>query len=325
MTGMLTAFFLRERGFDVVLLEEHFPGWGSSSRTTAKITVQHRTLYSHLLNQIGIPLTQRYARRQMQAVNDFGALVKRLGISCEFQRAPSYLYVRRRATRLQEELSAAQMAGLPVQWTRNTELPFPVAGAIQFNEQAHFHPLKFLYALVPHLNIFAHTRAERVENGIVYAKHGRVRADHIVITARLPLLDLPGQQRSHREKACAIALEGVPKTDGMYQECIPGGLSLRPFSGGMLLAGGRHPVGLFSMPESFAHLEHLARTFWPDCRISAGWTFSEWFPNCGLPFVNAHIGRKADLYVAPSFSARGMTSSMVAARFISERIAESRA
>lgn len=326
MTGLLTAFLLREKGVNAVVLEGCLPGSGATASATAELTVQQGRFCAPLVERLGLPLACRYARRQQEAVEDYETLVNQLSIDCSFHRAPLYLYARRNAAQLQQELSAARLIGLPVDWEREPNLPFSVAGALRFEAQAYFNPMRFLYALVPHLHIFAHTRARRIQGGVIYTDHGRVRADHIVVTSYLRRLCLPDQdmRRPHGEPACALAVEGISPLKGIYRDVDASGLSLRPFENGILLAGKRHKLNPLPLPERCMHLESLAKHFWPDCRITACWASTPAFPIGDFPVVRAYVGRRADLYLAPGFSARGMVPAMVAARFISDRIAENR-
>ena len=53
MAGLLTAYFLKEEGKDVLVLEAKEVASGQTGRTTAKITSQHGLKYSKLLKDVG--------------------------------------------------------------------------------------------------------------------------------------------------------------------------------------------------------------------------------------------------------------------------------
>ena len=42
-----------------------------------------------------------------------------------------------------------------------TDLPFEIEGALCFEHQAQFHPLKFLYGLAEKLPVYEHTKVLR--------------------------------------------------------------------------------------------------------------------------------------------------------------------
>ena len=53
MAGVLCTYFLRQAGVDCMLVEKERIGSGVTQNTTAKITAQHRLIYSKLLKKAG--------------------------------------------------------------------------------------------------------------------------------------------------------------------------------------------------------------------------------------------------------------------------------
>ena len=326
MTGLLTAFALRNAGINTVVLESRLPGSGTTGVSPAQITLQNGLLFRHLLDSLGLDLARRYLRQQQDAIDAFEELVKRLSISCGFRRIPAYLFHSRSAQSLQREWEAIRLTGIPASRVTETELPFPVSEALCLPNQAVFHPLQFLYALVPHLHIFAHSPVQRIQNGVLYTPHGRIRAKHIVVTAHLPGISLPDRhvQRLRQQHICLLALEGVPPLTGLYRDLSCSGLSLRPCVDGALLSGAPHKQALSTVHGRFQALHRQAEEWWPNCRVTALWTCRDWFTREGIPYVGAYGGARADLYVAAGFSGFGMAAAMTASRFISHRISEKR-
>ena len=54
MAGLLIAYYLKEHGKNVLVLEADVIASGQTERTTAKITSQHALKYSKLIKQLGI-------------------------------------------------------------------------------------------------------------------------------------------------------------------------------------------------------------------------------------------------------------------------------
>lgn len=52
--------------------------------------------------------------------------------------------------------------GFPAEFVDKLPLPFPVAGAVRFPQQAQFHPLKFVSGIAKGLHIYEHTRAREL-------------------------------------------------------------------------------------------------------------------------------------------------------------------
>lgn len=54
MAGLLTAYFLQQRGVKYALVEKDRICGGNTQNTTAKITVQHGLIYSKILKSGGV-------------------------------------------------------------------------------------------------------------------------------------------------------------------------------------------------------------------------------------------------------------------------------
>ena len=120
--------------------------------------------------------------------------VQRDGIDCDWRRRPSYAYLTGRPrARPSAEAEAAAEAGLPASFADDTGLPYAVAGAVRFDDQAEFHPRKYLLALADGLErVYERSHAVDVdvdERCAVKTPGGRVTADRIVVATHFPFLD----------------------------------------------------------------------------------------------------------------------------------------
>ena len=117
--------------------------------------------------------------------------------------------------------------------------------ALRFENQAQFHPLKFIKALAENLSIYENTRALKVEEHTVITERGSIQADHIVFATHYPFINIPGYYflRMHQERSYVIALEGADIPEGMYLGVDNDGLSFRGANGYLLLGGGSHRAG----------------------------------------------------------------------------------
>ena len=120
MAGLLTAYFLKEEGKDVLVLEAKEVASGQTGRTTAKITSQHGLKYSKLLKDVGEKKARLYARANEAAIEAFARLVQTKKIDCDFERVTSYLYSKVDEMKLKEELNAATCLGIDAFWTEET-------------------------------------------------------------------------------------------------------------------------------------------------------------------------------------------------------------
>ena len=82
-------------------------------------------------------------------IDRIAELADELEIECDLRRAPNFTYTEDPARRaeIEAECEAAIAAGLPASYVEETELPFEVAGAVRFERQAEFHPVKYLLGI----------------------------------------------------------------------------------------------------------------------------------------------------------------------------------
>ena len=176
MAGLLTAWFLQQEGQRVAVLEAGRVGCGQTSGTTAKITSQHGLIYAGLTRRLGREAARQYAMANQRAVEDYRRLADSLGIACDLEPRSAFVYAVRDAGRLEEECEAARALGLPARLEADPGLPFATEGALCFEEQAQFHPLKFLAGLARHLEIYENSRVQQVEGDTLTVCGHRVRA-----------------------------------------------------------------------------------------------------------------------------------------------------
>ena len=192
MAGILTAYLLQKKGYSCVILEAEKIGEGQTHHTTAKLTVQHGLIYQKLLDLFSLELGRQYYEANLLGLKKYQEIIQDKKIDCDFTQCPSFLYSLKNAELLEKEFAAAQQLGIDAFLTTDTELPFPIAQALTFNNQAHFNPLKFLYALADDLKIYEHSKVVDVDDNEVITETGKVRAQQIVFACHYPFINIPG-------------------------------------------------------------------------------------------------------------------------------------
>lgn len=195
LAGLLCAHKLTRAGVDCVLVEAGRLCGGVTKNTTAKLTVQHGLIYHKLLKEFGLERAKAYLNANLEALEQVRALCQ--NIPCDFEEKPSYVYALDSRKELEKEVSALDKLGCTAELVRDTSLPFPVAGAVRFERQAQFHPLKFAAWVAKRLNIYEHTRVLEVKTGEAVTEGGTIRADHIVVATHFPFLNKFGLSLIH--------------------------------------------------------------------------------------------------------------------------------
>lgn len=322
MAGLLTACFLKEQGCDVVVLEAERIAGGQTKHTTAKITGQHGLIYDKLIRNCGMEKAGLYAKANESAIRAYQKIIEDKNIACDFQRLPSYLYSIKQKEPLMAEADAAAALGIKAYFTKKNKLPFPTAGAVCFENQAQFHPLKFIREISEGITIYENTRVISVKQHIIYTERGTVTADNIVFATHYPFINLPGFYfvRQHQERSYVLALSGAAKLNGMYYGIDRNSLSFRNSGELLLLGGGVHRTGENREGGSYEMLRKEARKLYPNATEIAHWSAQDCMPHDEIPFIGRYSKFRPYWYVATGFKKWGMTSSMIAAMIISDMI-----
>lgn len=346
LAGVLTAYLLQKKGIDTVVLEAARIAGGQTQNTTAKITSQHGLFYSEMIRKIGKKRIEGYARANEEAISRFEEIIKEEKIECDFERLPAILYTTESANTkiLQKEAEIAGKLGINAKYkehlTDKNDMTYlsqkivNVKGAVIFENQAQFHPLKFLKAIAKQLTIYENTPVLSVKGHTVYTDRGKIEADHIVFATHYPFINVPGFYfgREHQERSYVLALKdmavkqdgSVPRLHAMYYSMDRDGLSIRSHGEHILLGGGNHRTGKKTTCKNeevgYTFLRKMKDKYFPETEIVAAWSAQDCMPHDDIPFIGRYSVFRPYWYVASGFKKWGMTSSLIAAEIISTDI-----
>ena len=104
----------------------------------------------------------------------------------------------------------------------------------------------------------------------------------------------------------------------MYLDGQKNGLSFRNYGSDLLLGGGGHRTG--KPGGGWEALSAAAKEYYPQAKITRRWAAQDCMSLDGMPYIGPYSARTPGLYVATGFNKWGMTSSMVAARVLTDLI-----
>jgi glycine/D-amino acid oxidase-like deaminating enzyme len=336
IVGLTTALLAQDAGARVVVIEADRVGHGVSGYTTAKVSSQHGLIYARLKSSLGPDAARLYGQINEAALGWIAERVEADGIDCDFRRRDSYAYVvdGSERGRVEAETRAAVAAGLPASLVEDTPLPYPVAAAVRFEDQAEFHAGKYLYALTELLlaggcGIYEHSRALGVDEGgrcvVETDSGGRLLADRVVVATHYPFLDRSlAFARVHTERSYAIACRVSGELpDGMFISGDSPTRSIRTApvgDGQLLLVGGEsHRTGAGGDTEQrYRNLERFAREHWDVRSVEYRWSSQDGITLDGIPYVGRITPRSRRILTATGFGKWGMTGGTAAAAVLAE-------
>ena len=196
LVGLTAAVLLKRLGKTVAVIEARRIAEGVTGHTTAKVTSQHKLIYDTLIKRHGEEKARLYAEANEAAIDRIEAFVNEKNIDCDFRRLPAYVYTEstEMVPQLQAEVEAARRVGLPASFAKEAPLPFPVEGAVRFDDQAQFHVRKYLLPLAEEIpgggsHIFENTRALGIKEGAhcrAETNRGSVIAKDVIVATHIP-------------------------------------------------------------------------------------------------------------------------------------------
>lgn len=327
LAGVLIGYMLKNRGIDAVILEADRIAGGQTRGTTAKITSQHNLIYDDLIRVYGYERAKHYAGFHEWAVGEYEKMVRQENMDCDFVRCPANLYSCIETEPLQKEAEAARKLGIQAEYRTECELPFPVKSVLRYENQARFHPLKFIREIQKDLRIYEKTLVKKVwqeEKGQnkVITDRGTVTARKVVFACHFPFQNIPGYYfaRMYQSRSYVLALKKAAEYEGYYLGVDQESYSLRNEGEYLLFGGGGHRTGQNADGEKYKELEKKAEELFPGCEVAGKWSAQDCVTLDKIPYIGEFSRRKNGWYVATGFGKWGMTTSMVSARIISSMI-----
>ncbi len=318
LSGVFTAYTLKNAGIDCVLVEAYKILSGVTSGTTAKITYQHGLIYDKIIKKYGEEKAYLYYKSQKSALDKITSLAKDLDV--DFEYATSFVYSMDNSEKIENEVRALEKIGCDAEFTKKTELPFSVAGAVKIENQGKFHPLKFAYTLSKDLKVYENTKVLELKPGQAVTNRGRIEAKNIIVATHFPFINKHGGYfiKMYQHRTYALALENAGKIKGMYVDEAKDGLSFRSHKDLLLLLGGSHKTGKHG--GSFRELDRVKEKYYPEAKEVTRWATQDCMTLDSIPYIGRYSKGTKALYVATGFNKWGVTSSMVSAIMLSDMI-----
>ena len=339
ITGLTAAALLKRAGRTVAVIEARRIVRGATGYTTAKVTAGHGVLYSDLEDKFGPAGARIYAESNQAAVERVAQFVRDDDIACDFERRPNYVYAESddEVEQLQKEVEAARRAGLDVSLVDETPLPYEVAAAVRLENQAQFHPRKYLLAMAATIpgdgsHIFEQTSAQDVKHGrpcTVETDHGTVRATDVIVATHLPFEDSGlffAKAHPHRSYAVAAPIDAGAAPDGMFINAGTPTRSVRVLRDGDRLylsvgGEGHKPGAEDDTPQRYRTLERFLAEHWPEAGpVEYRWSTQDYMSVDRVPYIGRLRRGTEHVLTATGYSKWGMTGGTLAGMLLSDRV-----
>jgi glycine/D-amino acid oxidase-like deaminating enzyme/nitrite reductase/ring-hydroxylating ferredoxin subunit len=328
ITGLSAAYFLKQAGKKVCLLERSHIGSGDTACTTAHLTYVTDIRLSKLVKTFGEQQARLFWHGGDLAINAIEEIANDHDIRCEFRRVPGFLHAqlhgnRGEAKQLEEEAKLAGELGFDARFVKT--VPLVDRPGILFSNQAKFHPMAYLAGLAKTVHgdgcvISEETEAKEIEADPLRIKSDKleIKCDYLVIATHVPMIGIAGltsamlfQSKQYPYSTYAIGAQ-IPRgraaemslwdtSDPYYYLRIDRGTK----TDYAIFGGADHKTGQRDDTKAaFDDLITTLKEILPDAKVDRRWSGQVIETNDGLPFIGETAERQ---FVATGFSGNGMT------------------
>lgn len=198
ITGINTAYYLKDSNLNVCLVEKNTLGSAITSRTTGKLTYLQENIYSTLTKYFNKNIAKKYFESQKYAIELVKRQVVDNKINCNLEENNSYLFDDN-IKKINKEIEILKDFG--VNFTNTNILPNNkiVNRGMYVSDTYVFHPLKYLDGLLNVIkniiNIYENTKVISIkkDNDIYVCKINKntIKAKKIVFACHYPYFLLP--------------------------------------------------------------------------------------------------------------------------------------
>ncbi|HEY8961612.1 MAG TPA: FAD-dependent oxidoreductase, partial [Luteolibacter sp.] len=333
MAGVTAAYLLSAQGRSVALVERDRIGGLNTGHTTAHLTYMTDNRLSDLIATFSRKEARQAWEAGRAAIELVEENVKRHAIDCGFRRVPGYLVASEHCdlaherALLQQEAMVARQMGFDAYYLDAS----PVTGrpGIRFENQAKFHPLRYLDALAREAakqgaRIYEDTEVTSFDEGAVIAGGRTVKFGQVFLATHVPLQGDGGMVGATLFQS-KLALYTSYAVRARLPDDAPPELiwsdTADPFyylrveredgGGASCIFGGEdHRTGMEAhTAHRYESLTRELEKILPGARVTHRWSGQIVEPVDGLPY----IGRTSDTQlIATGFSGNGMTFGTVA-------------
>lgn len=340
IVGITTALLLKKENLKVAVVEAKRIVERTTGHNTAKVTSQHNIVYSKMIKNMGREKAQQYAEANEYAISFIEDMINKKNIECDFSRQDAYIYTQfdKHIKLIEEEVEAASSLGIKASYLDEIPLDFNIKAAERFENQAQFHPRKYLLELAKEIPgdgsyIFEKTRAVDFNEGTpcsVTTENGfKVTADKMIIASHFPVYESSGFYSArllNPGKTYALGIKAKERfPGGMYISVEEPGRFLRstPYEEGelIIISGEHHQTGQdHNTNIHYKNLADYAQKAYDSPEILFRWSDQDFSTLDDAPYVGNITSKSPNTYVATGFKKWGMTNGTASAILLRDLI-----
>jgi len=227
ITGITTAFYLKNEKLDITLIDSNKIGYGVTARTTGKLTYLQENVLNKIKNVYNTDIAIKYINSQKYAMDLVKNNIITHNIKCNFESNSSYVFTNQENNIYQIKEIEKILSYANINHKVSTTLPikYPCKYAVKIIDSAVFHPVKYVLALKEvclenGIHLYENTRAIDIkqldDEYIVTTSNNIIKAKKVVLACHYPFKVTQGfiPFKTYIEKSYVVS--GVTNKNKMF-------------------------------------------------------------------------------------------------------------
>ncbi len=336
LTGISTAFNLKDSKLNIALIESDKIGFGVSSKTTGKLTYLQELIYNKLESNFNYDTAKKYLDSQIDAINIVKENVSKYNIKCDFVKNSSYTFTNndKEITNFKKEEKILKKANIKYEIINKLTNGYNCKYAIKVDDTYVFHPIKYIISLKNiciknGIKIYEDTTALKLKKEsnhyICETKNNKIKAKWVVVATHYPFFVIQGliPLKTHIEKSYISAsitndIKDFNVITNSYQiKSIRYPLDKDKY---IIFATNSHKLcdNLDRKKEYNKMVNEVHKSISRDIKFI--WTNQDIMTNDNLPFIGVLNKNEPNLLIGTGYNTWGMTNATIAGKVLSDII-----
>lgn len=340
ITGITAAMHLMNQGKKAVVLEADTIGGYTTSCSTGNLYIPVQSLYQKIVAKYDEQTAKAIAHARKLAIDFIENTVQLKNIDCNFSRRPWFFYTNDNShtKTLEKEVETLKTIEIDMDYVTNLSLDVKFKKAARLENQARFHPLKYVRGLANNLQdkgcaIFEKSRVievtEHKENCIIKTQTATINAKKVIIATHTPIGIYPVQLFIAPYRSYAIAARVNNLQEGHFWDLNKPHHSIATHAvfqndlDVIMVAGNHHKVG--QTKNALSHYKGLQNFFKQQFNINTvdfQWSAQHYQAADYKPYIGIASRFKKHVYMATGYFADGLVYGTLAGLILGDIIAE---
>ena len=335
ITGISTAFYLKDTKLDVTLIDSNKIGFGVTSRTTGKLTYLQELILNKIKNIYGKNISKQYLDSQKYAIELVKDNILNFNIKCNFESNNSYVFTNQDSTisKIKDLADLLDKCNINYKICQHLPIKYPCKYAVKVDDTAVFHPVKYVLALKEicqnsGIHIYEKTQAINLEacadGYIIKTMSNKITAKKVILACHYPFFLIPGlfPFKTYLEKTYVAS--GIVDKNKMFNAISPKDVhSIRYYSDShdyIIYAGLSKSLGCnMNNEKNYEELIwHVKSNLTKDVKYY--WFNYDVMTPDSMPIIGFYEKNNPNLLIGTGYNTWGMTNGTLAGKILSDLI-----